>query len=528
MYHWYACAVVCYAFLSDVPSDEDPAAVGSAFSRSRWFERGWTLQELIAPFEVEFVSSDWEKIGTKHLLAGSLERITGVSREALLHERPLEEFSVAQRFSWAQSRVTTRVEDKAYSLLGIFDIAMPTLYGEGPRAFRRLQEEIMRRIPDQSLFAWGGLFDGPDLHSELIASPSGHGLHFFPTAYSWVKESPRSLLAPSLAVSVARDKTIRRISHDEVISRLRIGHLPPAEYVFTPHGIRTQLPMVPLSACIPYAQYSGNPEAEGRRWCFAILGCEYMARPGQLLGRVCYMSSAPSSVQYVFSGVVDIEPPPEHGSSEPDLFPLSPAIIMRCRSHIEVKTVYIPHPERETRMLDAILQRRHRTLSLMLPSKYYDTLVSQGYSVRLQEPTRPQPHLHWLILAHPDHTIAIEFDHSLLMRHLSTNNLLPGYCMPQSRMEARATVLPAYSDPIERVGAGRARDPAWDVSWTLHAAAPSDRGLVWQWQPSLPDRSITLATPRGKPVTVVLGLDLMWTSRYAIRIEVLRESGDAC
>ncbi|TBU23924.1 heterokaryon incompatibility protein-domain-containing protein, partial [Dichomitus squalens] len=154
MYKWYGLAEVCYAYLADVPSGEDPRADQSAFRESRWHKRGWTLQELIAPFYVVFLAEDWTPIGTKLALVDLVEEITGIPEGALIHSKSLDEFSVAQRLSWAAERETTREEDRAYSLLGIFNINMPTLYGEGARAFRRLQEEILRRIPDLSLLAW--------------------------------------------------------------------------------------------------------------------------------------------------------------------------------------------------------------------------------------------------------------------------------------------------------------------------------------------------------------------------------------
>ena len=144
MYAWYAGAQVCYAYLVDVSAQDDLGAEGSQFRESVWFTRGWTLQELLAPFEVTILSQDWRVIGSKRGLVDIIEQITGISTEALLRETPLGDFSVAQRLSWASHRRTTRVEDRAYSLLGIFDINIPTLYGEGERAFRRLQEAIMQ------------------------------------------------------------------------------------------------------------------------------------------------------------------------------------------------------------------------------------------------------------------------------------------------------------------------------------------------------------------------------------------------
>ena len=145
-------------FRSDVSPGDDLRAPQSSFRKSRWYTRGWTLQELIAPGFVTFLSDDWTVIGTKHNLFDLIEEITGIPSEVLLSVEPLDEFSVAQRLSWAAHRETTRVEDRAYSLLGIFNINMPTLYGEGELAFRRLQEEIVRRVPDQSIFAWEKIY----------------------------------------------------------------------------------------------------------------------------------------------------------------------------------------------------------------------------------------------------------------------------------------------------------------------------------------------------------------------------------
>ncbi|TBU36689.1 hypothetical protein BD309DRAFT_1024137 [Dichomitus squalens] len=118
MYQWYGRSVECYAYLADVPPGEDPCSPKSKFRSSRWFERGWTLQELVSPSEVKFLLNDWNIIGTKHVLVDPVSEITGIPDEALLHEKSLDEFSVAQRLSWAAKRETTRVEDRAYSLLG--------------------------------------------------------------------------------------------------------------------------------------------------------------------------------------------------------------------------------------------------------------------------------------------------------------------------------------------------------------------------------------------------------------------------
>ena len=153
MYRWYSDAQVCYAFLFDVwdTSGQDPHELGSEFRRSKWFTRGWTLQELLAPSTLVFFDRDWKDIGTKSSLKDLLESITGVKEEHLFDCRKA---SVAQKMSWAAIRETTRVEDQAYCLMGLFQVNMPPLYGEGERAFLRLQSEILRTSDDASIFAW--------------------------------------------------------------------------------------------------------------------------------------------------------------------------------------------------------------------------------------------------------------------------------------------------------------------------------------------------------------------------------------
>ncbi|KAI0410869.1 hypothetical protein F5X98DRAFT_358642 [Xylaria grammica] len=170
MYGWYSGSATCYAYLVDVPLGDDQFAEQSAFRRSRWFTRGWTLQELIAPREVNFYNKEWRIIGPKHSIKSAeypsgkrgsqeslgrlLESITGIPEECLEKYRSPSSYSVAKRMSWASKRQCTRVEDVAYSLMGIFGVNMPLLYGEGRRAFVRLQEEIMKETDDHSLFAW--------------------------------------------------------------------------------------------------------------------------------------------------------------------------------------------------------------------------------------------------------------------------------------------------------------------------------------------------------------------------------------
>ena len=159
MYRYYSLADVCYAYLRDVPtaSPGNLRAPSSAFRKSRWHTCGWTLQELIAPQFVVFVSDAWELLSAKGDLADLLEEITRVPATVLKLEASPSAFCVAARMSWAATRQTTRPEDEAYCLMGVFGIFMPPLYGEGRNAFLRLQEEIMRQTDDPSIFAWGSI-----------------------------------------------------------------------------------------------------------------------------------------------------------------------------------------------------------------------------------------------------------------------------------------------------------------------------------------------------------------------------------
>ncbi|KAM5355032.1 hypothetical protein ACJ41O_001678 [Fusarium nematophilum] len=160
MFKWYRRSLVCYVYLEDVPPVTLDQCIepDSAFRNARWFTRGWTLQELIAPPNVNFFSNDWTLIATKSELAPCISEITGIAWSCLLKGRlskahPLRRYSVAQRLTWASRRSTTRIEDQAYSLLGLFDITMPLVYGEGHEAFTRLLGEIIHKYADHSFFA---------------------------------------------------------------------------------------------------------------------------------------------------------------------------------------------------------------------------------------------------------------------------------------------------------------------------------------------------------------------------------------
>jgi len=148
MFRWYQNAVKCYVFLADVSSSKRDANGESGrcwengFQSSRWFTRGWTLQELLAPLTVEFFSREGVLLGSKATLVQQIHEITGIPATALCGRSVLD-FGVEERFAWAEKRQTKKVEDQAYCLFGILNIQLPVLYGEGREsAMRRLKKEV--------------------------------------------------------------------------------------------------------------------------------------------------------------------------------------------------------------------------------------------------------------------------------------------------------------------------------------------------------------------------------------------------
>ncbi|CAK7241248.1 MAG: hypothetical protein STHCBS139747_002708 [Sporothrix thermara] len=172
MFRWYQNAAVCFVYLADLNAqwcdksgdgsvpmtngigEENGVDVHARMRACAWFRRGWTLQELLAPATIEFYDARWKLVGTKTDLAPLLADITRIPEPAIRGQEPVSRYSAAQIMAWASPRVTRKVEDEAYCLLGLFDVYMPLIYGEGKRAFQRLQEEILKRTTDLTLFAW--------------------------------------------------------------------------------------------------------------------------------------------------------------------------------------------------------------------------------------------------------------------------------------------------------------------------------------------------------------------------------------
>ncbi|CEJ90082.1 hypothetical protein VHEMI05889 [[Torrubiella] hemipterigena] len=197
MFAWYRDSEVCYSLLSDLDSDLGQATdsqIKDALASCRWFTRGWCLQELLAPRMMLFFNRHWGQVGDRNNLTHIISDITGVPQSLLTSppQQDLQDFPIAERISWIAHRKTTRKEDMAYSLLGLLDINMPMLYGEGDKAFIRLQEEVIKKYNDFTIFAWQGksTVDG-DFMPILAPSPANFA------GFAAVKqetEQPRSAL----------------------------------------------------------------------------------------------------------------------------------------------------------------------------------------------------------------------------------------------------------------------------------------------------------------------------------------------
>lgn len=157
MYRWYSIATVCIVHLAQSSTIDD-------FASEPWFIRGWTLQELLAPQVIRFYGKDWEPIYQEKNAKGdkaikeiwmAVEQVTGIPRKDLWNFSPSCN-RVAEKMTWASQRRTTKIEDTAYSLLGLFNVSLPIAYGEADRAWYRLMAVIANECTDASFFAWAG------------------------------------------------------------------------------------------------------------------------------------------------------------------------------------------------------------------------------------------------------------------------------------------------------------------------------------------------------------------------------------
>ncbi|KAI6023023.1 heterokaryon incompatibility protein-domain-containing protein [Pisolithus microcarpus] len=229
MFRWYENSERCYVFLHDLaakilPTTSNKKMFPNYSGWPRWFSRGWTLQELVAPNLVHFFNEDWHFIGDKKSHAQTLSSITQIPSRILRYGLDAHRPSAAQIMSWAADRRTTRTEDRAYSLMGLFGVHMAMLYGEGKNAFRRLQLEIIRMTNDHSIFAWDRKDNGWS-GSVLADDPS-----FFGDCHDIVNMEPDEYLA-----------ALKGVVPDDVLSTINEESI--RTYTVTNAGIRIRLPL---------------------------------------------------------------------------------------------------------------------------------------------------------------------------------------------------------------------------------------------------------------------------------------------
>lgn len=295
MFKWYEAATICYAYLSDV--GDAGVAKHSDWRDSKWFTRGWTLQELVAPFEVIIYNQSWKQLGTKRRLAGELEEKAGIPRDVLLFPAARREHSVAARMSWAKGRQTTKIEDRAYSLLGLFDIVnMPLVYGEGQQSFSRLHEAIMNTQQDDSIFL-GGLTLEDQLLSSVSATnpkgaPYGHGFLITPDNVPHnLPTTLRPLRGESAGIGQRKDPRLRG---DILSMPMRIIQVFSryARPIPIPITMKKQfdLNLDPVKQKALDDLNVHNAKAEGGSLCLGLLRCG--VTDGRLLARyfLCFLA----------------------------------------------------------------------------------------------------------------------------------------------------------------------------------------------------------------------------------------------
>ena len=406
MYAWYKDASVCYAYLSDVEMDDDPEAWKLGFRFSRWFTRGWTLQELVAPRNIVFLTKEWLVIGTKVTLVADIELVTGIGSDVLMHRKSLDEVSVARRMSWAATRQTTRIEDEAYSLLGIFDINMPTLYGEGDRAFRRLQEEILKRIPDQSIFVW----DTRDPYTLRFLEPPVPSVDSAPPCLEL--SGTYTIVFAGSPHSFFRTGAVTPLPHNLCQQFLGLSESdhPLPDYTLAPYGMRTHFPLLPIAKCFspkPFPFIDAS-DVDVHQWFLVILGCRLDSHHKEhMLARLCYLDTSMAGAEVLKGMGVCRKPPEQHHT---DLFVLHAEDIARLRAHLEVRTVYLAHPNRA--LSPGVPRIPEQCPDVALSAWTRAVLEAGGYHVEHFGPSEKKPDNHQFALTRDGSTLCLELQFS--------------------------------------------------------------------------------------------------------------------
>lgn len=400
---------------------------------------------------------------------------TGIDIEVLAHEKEPQDVPIASRMSWAAERETTRIEDQAYSLLGIFGIYMQPMYGEGGRAFIRLQEEILKRIPDATIFAWGRKMPYMALYD-----PDGKNrAHEYFSLSSAEENECTSLLAPSPSSFHYNNipKQYVPLSQDTLIQRLGLCHSgsnPMADYIETPHGTRVSLPLIPISSksTSRFRPRSGTTSDgdTGQRYYLAILAYESRRYPGYLMARPCL--TQPSGVRfgtmpilqqsYVQIHIGTRANSSTHVPSRFCIIPIHPSDIEHYRQHLSLDMVYILPPTVSTSFLGSVQNPTaigDAGVSLALSDWSAAVLRAQGYSLDLVRPAKCSPrarteHVGLVELSKGKDAITIEFMWNWNRR---TGQVLPQVQVHVQPTRSVSTRSLSHQDPrlpLVRLGKG--------------------------------------------------------------------------
>lgn len=272
IFAWYRDAAVCYAYLSDVHHHTNPARGGyrswkDALAASTYFTRGWTLPELLAPRNLLFFSHTWHPLGNRASLSPTISRATLIPRAVLLDPSLIPRASLARRMSWASRRSTTRPEDLAYALLGLFPgVHLTPYYGEGlESAFLRLQRKILARSDDQSLFAWG-----------LTSSSPNKTRHLPTDGTEIIGDDEDDALTGLLPFLARRPADFEGAGHVVVAPPFRSPPPPAVPHVWTNKGVGLTLTMIHIGQ---------GHHAAAQKYFLAPLACrDEREDPGDRLG----------------------------------------------------------------------------------------------------------------------------------------------------------------------------------------------------------------------------------------------------
>ncbi|KAH9895222.1 heterokaryon incompatibility protein-domain-containing protein [Cubamyces lactineus] len=521
MYDWYRYADVCYAYLADVGLPNNPDPLSEQFRKSAWFMRGWTLQELIAPNFVVFLSADWQVIGTKHTLAAVIEAVTHIDTPILVHQQSLDTVSVAKRMSWASRRKTTKVEDEAYCLMGIFGVHMPAIYGEGSYAFFRLQEEICKNIPDQSIFAWGGVLNRyAPFHFSAVPGPSGRRLPVRrnTAAAEAVGTRRRYIFAPS-PESFKDSFDYRAISPGELAKRLMKTEASYPIFTTTPYGLHARLPLVSASSGsvdMPlFLAFLSCVDGDDRLIALLLRGLS----PNDEVSRAEYVVGDVGSVEHAeVIQMVDLRSQSVVTllSSYFRIAKLSPNDLSKASQHISTTDVHtLARPSRAIYNADRDREIRHTLyrsrgpLRLRLTPWSLSMLLARGYCVK---PAQRVPKAYVQpVDASETFTLLPGYPLQLTISDSQGSIVLSiGFCSCQHGQESGLLSVAIVGQrevpcqPIERVASvvHERNDPDHVTSWTHHAGCAAKEFVAILPTPDYSERRLQLSLTRGFASTI--------------------------